>query len=433
MADVVTPLVKARVMPTPAERSPRFDELDAYRGFAALLIVVYHAYDAYAPTLRPFAGGALDPILIRLSTSVGWFFALSGFVIFLPFARAALSGQKSPAIHTFLARRLLRLVPLYYCALVIVWLMANSGSAWERNDLLLHLAFLQVYSPAHYFGILAPAWSLAVEIHFYLIVALIAPPLCYACARLQTARGRLLTVLIPLIMLILSSLGYRLATAASTDLGHPASPPISFLDGFALGMGLATLVAFIRQRAILPRRAIVPLRLIGVATCGLHIIIPKHSVLEQQLALLPAAAGFTLIMASTVLGARETQWTRLLTSPLPSWLGAQSYGIYLWHVPIIKLLVAFGLAFSASALSFGPSLALLLGLTVVLSILGHRYVERPAMQLRHRLLAQAQPAPPAPPAPPPSLAALTAPASLCGERKSKQSKDAPIRIITERQ
>src|SRR4051812_663501 len=92
--------------------------LDAYRGFAALLVFIGHVYPWVN---RPLRGTVFDVAIDTLWMPVGWFFALSGFVVWLPYARAAIEGQPGPAPHRFLLRRLARLVPLYLLVVIAFW------------------------------------------------------------------------------------------------------------------------------------------------------------------------------------------------------------------------------------------------------------------------------------------------------------------------
>src|SRR5262245_8387233 len=95
---------RAAVTPVPAvattarERgsrgAARYEGLEAYRGIAALLIVVFHAYqftrEGTGRATFVYDGTWLDVVLLNLEFGVACFFVLSGFLVFLPFARAAL-------------------------------------------------------------------------------------------------------------------------------------------------------------------------------------------------------------------------------------------------------------------------------------------------------------------------------------------------------
>src|SRR5439155_24073279 len=88
--------------------------LEAYRGIAALLIVVYHAYQhSRLASAYVYDGTPLHVLLRNLEAGVAWFFVLSGFLIVLPFARAAANRQSAVSVRGFLVRRAIRIVPLY--------------------------------------------------------------------------------------------------------------------------------------------------------------------------------------------------------------------------------------------------------------------------------------------------------------------------------
>ena len=90
---------------------------------------------------------------------------------------------------------------------------------------------------------------------------------------------------------------------------------------------------------------------------------------------LPAALGFALLIAAAAAG----------IGPAVSWLGARplvglglvSYGIYLWHLPLILAVREMGLL----PVAFAPRLALVLPLAIVAATLSWILVERPIMNL----------------------------------------------------
>src|SRR5207244_3165616 len=81
---------------SPPEEARRFDGLEAYRGIAALLMVVYHAYQhSRVTSAYVYDGTPLHVLLRNLEAGVAWFFVLSGFLIVLPFAQAAVRRRKA--------------------------------------------------------------------------------------------------------------------------------------------------------------------------------------------------------------------------------------------------------------------------------------------------------------------------------------------------
>ena len=150
--------------------------LDGLRALAVLLVVGHHLY----------RWGAGDWPLLRLSAlsatldfgfiGVLLFFVISGFLLFLPYARSLVAGTPWPSVVQFYRRRVLRILPVYYVALTIagILLMASGKlQGWVLKGLALDFLLLQNVSPsaANLVGILdGPLWTLAIEWQFYLLL-----------------------------------------------------------------------------------------------------------------------------------------------------------------------------------------------------------------------------------------------------------------------
>ena len=108
-----------------ATQQTRFTELEAYRGIAALLVVVFHAYqysrEGTGTPREVYTGTPLHLLFYNLEAPVSWFFVLSGFLLFLPFARAAIEQRGFLSSRGFLVRRAIRIRPPYYVAILVVW------------------------------------------------------------------------------------------------------------------------------------------------------------------------------------------------------------------------------------------------------------------------------------------------------------------------
>ena len=106
---------------------------------------------------------------------VEMFFVLSGFVLWLPVAKAALDARTGRPGWVLLFRRMARLLPLYYAVVLVVWTTTNPSLPGHWQDLLMHLTFTHVYSDDYIFWTIGPAWTLGVEFHFYVLMALSVP------------------------------------------------------------------------------------------------------------------------------------------------------------------------------------------------------------------------------------------------------------------
>ncbi len=145
---------------------------DGLRAIAALLVVVVHVGAASGFTFR----SSLGQYTARGEIGVSVFFLISGFLLYRPFAAAALAGRPGPNVRSYLVRRALRIVPLYWVALVVTYLFTGWASVHGVSGFLENAFFLQVYSRQWVFHGITQAWSLCIEVTFYL-----ALPVWAAC------------------------------------------------------------------------------------------------------------------------------------------------------------------------------------------------------------------------------------------------------------
>jgi peptidoglycan/LPS O-acetylase OafA/YrhL len=145
--------------------------LDALRAIAALMVFTHH---------MTFSGifGPFEPLTLGASGGVFLFFTLSGYLLFEPFLRGPVD------LRAYFTHRLLRIMPAYVVALV--GLSVLSGDSSFTGAPATYLLFLQNYDQHLFMGFMAPAWTLVLEVVFYLSLPLIAVLL----ARLRPDAGR---------------------------------------------------------------------------------------------------------------------------------------------------------------------------------------------------------------------------------------------------
>jgi peptidoglycan/LPS O-acetylase OafA/YrhL len=167
----MTPGPGSAVSETPPRRPHHFPCFDGLRAIAAVSVLLIHTAWFSGFTVR----SSLGIYTSRLEIGVSVFFLISGFLLYRPFAVAHILGQEAPSTRNFWVRRLLRIVPAYWLALSVLtygFRIISLGRGWE--GVLCHYLFLQIYIPSQIPYGIGPAWSLCVEVSFYLFLPLYA-------------------------------------------------------------------------------------------------------------------------------------------------------------------------------------------------------------------------------------------------------------------
>jgi len=368
-----------------------FAALDGYRAIAALMVVVTHI-----ATTTNTVSGAWGHIWGRFDFGVALFFLMSGFLLYRPWVRAALEGRPRPHLARYALRRAARILPLYWVVVVVTLrflpdIQPVSGEQWWR-----HLLALQIYQVSGPVEGLYQTWSLCTEISFYVLLPLLGLAALGRTSK-DPARAwrRQVTVLVVLVAVAAVYNGVRLVTDLLPFQANFWLP--AYLDWFAAGMALALIEVRSRQPQP-PRIVAVAVSLARDRTTALILAAsvfavactpvagsylftantPWQNAIKHELYLL--AAFFFLLPGVMASG---TGWARILSTRVLAYLGLISYGIFLWHLMLLRLLLpAMGIAvFTGGALRVG---AALLVLTIAISSVTYFLVERPAQRWAHR-------------------------------------------------
>lgn len=279
-----------------------FAGIQAMRGIAALSVVCGHAISARPDMVGP---GLSEGALTILASGVDIFFVVSGFII-----ATAAAAQGDPL--NFVVRRAVRIYPVYW----IVLLAAFVSSSWialapeDRPALDLGLVFAWTY-PNWY---LAPAWSLAFELHFYAAVAVI----------LAIRPSRLFELLFAGLGMVI------LALAFGVQLGIYSHP---LVFEFGAGVGIAYLLQNGRLRFSRGSPAISA----GLFAAGWYWIF-VHGTTDAQFARVPTyGLGAALLIHAVVSAEIEGR----SFSPFLQWLGKISYSLYIVHYLLVKWIANF--------------------------------------------------------------------------------------------
>ena len=367
----------------PADRE-RLLDFEGYRGIAALLIVVFHVYQHARAPGYPYEGRPVHLVLHQLDGAVAWFFALSGFLLYRELVRANLDRTHQASARGFLLRRAIRILPVYIVAVCLVWLLNNPRLPGDWEDLVLHLTFTHVFDAKRIFYTIGPAWSLAVEVMFYVLLGALAPLLYRWCRRLRYRRSRgTVLVSVPVVFAV-TSLVFKAWAWYGADIPSTNYPvyfgPLARLDAFAFGMLVAALsVAAADWR--LPRGGPVAMRLLAFTVLVAALVTRGSDDLHQN----PffhtwSGLAMSFVLASSVFAARQARWERVLGSGPLIFIGMISYSLYLWHEPVLVELSRAGFI---NPQAFVPNVAILILVSLAVGTLSYWLIEFPAMHLQY--------------------------------------------------
>lgn len=399
--------------------SRRLAGIEGLRGVAIASVLLYHVWLISPPRRDPIHLGWLGTYVFpQLGNGVTLFFALSGFLLFLPFATAALRQKPRPEFDAYLKNRALRILPAYWFVFLMTALVLQSARVYRgdaavvaamHNPKLLveNLLLVQNYHPSTLATGIVPAWSLVIEVVFYLILPLLVVAALQLARRANSHRQRVAAMLFPaafMALVGLVSLPIDVGVGRVFDRTWVGVWQLSFLTHahlFALGLALAVVrVEWQDGRLRLPAwwRPVGALALIVLAAAIVKLGADGTIASKWQVALVAVVCG--LLLALTILPPSHSRSRLVGTLESPPFVatGLVSYSVYLWHAPIILWLRAHSVTHGGGFRAFGLNLLIVGSITGVIAWLTYRYVEKPALRLKSRTrVKRAEPAPtPAP-------------------------------------
>lgn len=371
------------------------------RAIAALSVfgVHFNQITALDFNIGPFEMGRW---LANGNTGVALFFVLSGFLLSLPFWRHKYADGTRVDIKSYYFRRLARILPAYYlCLFGLVAIMLTNGRIPDVSNILLHVVFLYNVDERNILSLNAPFWSLAVEMQFYLFL----PLLMIVLSRLSV-RAALILLAVLAVGGYFANYGlmYYLATRnqwpIQMTLIWPILLNISGPDSFVLTysllahltyflIGIATALLFVlgasgsQAFSKRPPEGAVADLIFGCCAAVVFLILstPLDDVTQTPYGHYNWPFVPLLLAVMIFVIPRSKFAKSLLEMRLLRWLGAISYGFYIFHLPILTFVARlFNQAGFPPADFWWLFAALSLFASVVVAMVSYWLLELPVMR-----------------------------------------------------
>lgn len=349
----------------------RLPNLDPLRFFLASLVTFYHLPTGTGaqglPTLP------VIPIFDKGSEAVYMFFVLSGFLIIRIIYRHKLQDRFS--IKNFYVRRVLRIFPLYYLIVIFGFTFYNVilpilGIPFEIRYTWWEGAFYTVFFMANIFshlfrpgGILEVLWSIGIEEQFYLMIA----PLLFF-----VAKGRVLRVL------ILLSSAYFVVFHLEFITFMRRFDMLYFYLFFG---GIIAIMEEKRQLEFLKSTVWIPIGIVTVIVLYFFTDLFRFDTLWLYNLFTMVAFGLFIHTIAHNNGGVEVR------NPSLNYLGQISYGIYMYHVIAMDIVIFISLKIQQREIFSDWVMVLLINivtfvLTIVISHFSYKYFETYFLKLK---------------------------------------------------
>lgn len=296
-------------------------ELDILRMFAAVAVVIFH----FGIWSYPFRIGLIEPIFQSANIAVGFFFFLSGFI--LVYVSRENFKKYSFDIKNFYKKRLVRILPAYFLAMFLMGLVypLHFGFFPDIKHFILEILLLQSWIPGSVTNVNFVAWSLSVEIFFYLLFPLLFKMLIKNSKTFVTLASAFWVI--TNVFVLLSAFGFNQDNIAINQ--FTKFFPLFHLNIFMFGMFFSKL--FITKNVFVLKLQS-PIVFIGTI---LFFIIYAQLVPNQML--IGQHDGLLLpLFITLVFGVFSLKgvYKKILNNRLFMLLGKASYGIYIYQVVI---------------------------------------------------------------------------------------------------
>lgn len=349
----------------------RIKSFDSLRAYGALCVMFAHMPRLGDSTFARYFDNSIAQFSIGYIL-LDMFFVMSGYLISSIILKAKEKGTFS--FREFYINRTLRIFPIYYLTILIVAVFITTEGLW----------YPLFYVANYYFALnihvhpLNHTWSLAVEEHFYLLW-----PLILTTFSNQTCKKILLFAIPAIAVLTVIIVPHFLPYSNAHEIIILGTTTRWF--SISLGSYLAFKSDWLNN---LSRKNVITI--IGI-TAMVYLIfylmpvipllkeIPKYT---KKVMIAPFISLGIIILWYRLDYVRETFFKKLIVNNVADYIGKMSYGIYLYHYPILYYfnLVDWQGGVTYNALKYWLVIALILACAAI----SYHFIELPLLKLRHR-------------------------------------------------
>ena len=350
----------------------RLARVEALRAVCALGVIIAHTWGySHGWELEEVYGsfGRRAVMSVGLA-AVPVFFATSGYLLYLPFARRDFASGEAISLRQYAFNRARRIFPLYWVGVIVVLLAFRGGGSFDQWWKF--MTFSEGFFDTSRHPVNSALWTVVVDLHFYLLLPLIALLIT------RFAKGSLALGAVALGVMILASLGVwdyaSRGHLTPVRLWHHSFPACFMFIG--AGMMLAMVRVAIDRgstrwlRGPLARTdAWLLAALVPVAVAAWNL---EYTPLE-------AVSSF-LVLGACVLPLRGGSLVRALDWRPLAVIGLATYSVYVWQGPVIQKIAQADWA----PHGFFGLLVIVLPAIGALSVVSFLVVERPFLRMRRQ-------------------------------------------------
>jgi peptidoglycan/LPS O-acetylase OafA/YrhL len=358
-------------------------EIDGLRFFAIITVVLFHLNTSLSKSLGFDASFGIDALggkydmlqlgwwVVRLDLGVKVFFAISGFVLALPFLKYGLLGEgKKVSIGPYFVRRLTRLEPPFIISLIVFLFVHVLIRHETLNEMSGHFFAGLVYLHGFIFGEPNPinpvTWSLEVEAQFYVLV----PMLFWLIFRFKNQLTRIIVILV-LIAISVFAKNYIFQIGSERLMASI----LSYFTNFGVGLLFAYFFVLDHKGWLKIKSYLFDLLGILCVLGVFYFYKPQHQILNNVL--------FNVSVFGIMVTAFKGKiWNYFYTRSWVYIIGGMCYSIYLLHYAFFHLLVPYTSKISLNMgykIDYGIQILVAVPIMLLVSTVFYILIERPCM------------------------------------------------------